>query len=35
MEKCCGEVLWRGVVEKCCEGVLRRRVVEKGYGDVL
>ena len=27
MEKCCREVLSRGVVEKCCEGVLWRSVV--------
>ena len=32
MKECCGEVLWRSVVEKCCEGVLWRSVVEKCCG---
>ena len=30
MVKCCGEALWRSVVEKGCRDMLWRSVVEKG-----
>ena len=29
MKECCGEVLWKGVVEKCFEGVFWRSVGEE------
>ena len=35
MEKCCGEVLRRSVVEKRCEGELWRIVLVKFCGEVL
>ena len=35
MEKCCGEVLWRGVVVECCSKVLWRSVVVKCCREIL
>ena len=35
MEKCCGEVLWRGAVVECCSKVLWRSVVVKCCREIL